>query len=37
MKPRRILMTGAAGSLGRVLRRELAGMADILRLSAHVI
>lgn len=33
MKLKRLLITGAAGNLGNMLRRELAGMADIIRLS----
>ncbi|MEH3086826.1 MAG: NAD(P)-dependent oxidoreductase [Xylophilus ampelinus] len=32
-RPKRILLTGAAGGLGRVLRQRLQGAADILRLS----
>jgi uronate dehydrogenase len=33
MKLKRLLITGAAGNLGSMLRRELVRMADVIRLS----
>ncbi|MDQ2693906.1 MAG: NAD-dependent epimerase/dehydratase family protein, partial [Pseudomonadota bacterium] len=35
MKPHRVLITGAAGGLGKMLRQSLAGHYPILRLSSR--
>lgn len=35
MTVHRLLLTGAAGGLGKVLRHELVGMADVIRLSSR--